>query len=554
MPKKKKSWFEQFDEILGPKELGKFITPGSIQEANRLVNELPNLTLSDGRKISKSVNWEGYELWWMHYDELMWKFCIPHTQYRDLLLYLKDFNNVYLYQSPWPLLFQYFLRAYNRHCLIVGRFQPRNLSPIPLGVFVQTILSIGSLIWLKITSPELMVFTGDKFGYPHDYDFRLKSVYEELKKKRVPFVEFIRSLESWQTILRHAWRRKRPVIYSAAIIDVLHSIARRFGRFSISLPKTDSREEYFWSLVALHFLHNIRGTIWSIQAMKFILQWIGVKSAYICMGCDRTFHELLGCKLAGIKSVGIQHAAIPRYACIADFMPGFDGSKMLSVDRYGLWSDWWRGYYLKYGQAYKPDQLFVSGPSRPLDKEVTTRNILQSKRDKLKVLFVSEQLAAPPEVLPFLLKLLEVDDFTISIKFRPYRDGFEVWLRKHRPDILEKVKIFRGSPQQAAAQSDVVVGSHSSAVLEGLLQKKPIIFFWTNKWGDYFDLKDLGMEKRFFALNPEELVDYVRDSHNVPKDIIEKLQKRFFGDPSKNGGKWVVEQALEFAKNYKNGQ
>jgi len=570
LPRKSKKWWQQFEKVIGPEILEEKIrnrgvdfiaiesltSPGSIQEAHRLVSELPHLTQADGRRISKLVNWQGYELWWMHFDDLMYQFCLPYTQYRTLLLYLKDFNKIYLYQVIYSSLFQYFLNAHNRPYVIFGKFRLRNLLPLPFGVFVQLVLSLGFLLWLKITKPRLMVWTSDKFDHPHDYDFRMKFVYEELRKRKIHFVEFIRSLESWPVVLRHAWRRKRPVVYSAAIINILHFLASHLGGNKnkelddLSLSSAANPEEHFWFMVVTHYLHNIKGTVWSIRTMEFILRWTGVRVAYVSAGCNRTFHEVLGCKLLGIKTVGIQHAAIPKYAFIADFMPGFDGKLPLSVDGYGLWSNWWKEYYLSHSRAYRPEQLYVSGPARPLEKNTVVTQPIVLKNRPLKVLFVSEQLADPSEVMPYLLKLLEIKDFILSLKARPYRDGFEEWLKANRPEILKKVRVFRDT-QQAISQSDVVVGSHSTVVLEALLQLKPLVFFWTNKWGDYFDIKSSGTKGRYFANNPEELVDYIRKSSEIPKEVLKQLQEQFFGDPHQNGGKWVVEQAMKYLNEYK---
>ena len=548
LPKKNQKWYRQFSKVIYPEELEKLINPGSIREANLLVDELSRLAMPNGKRISKLINWCGYELWWIHYGGLMSNFCLPYTQYRTLLSYLKDFEKVCLYWPPNPDLFRYFLEAHNRRCIIIKQFKFGNLLPLPFGVFLQLLISAISLPWMKIKKPELMVWASDKISPPYNFEYRNKSVYKELIEKKIPFAVFMRSVEFWPKVLENAWRRKRAIIYSSAIIELLHFFSRPFNHLAVSFPSSDPEKRFQFS-VAVHYLRNVRGSIWSILAMKLLFRWIGIKAAYINDGCDRTFHEVLGCKLAGIKTVGIQHAATSRYAFIPDFMPAFDGDLPLSVDKYGLWSEWWLEYYLKYSRAYHKEQLFVSGPCNPLEKETAKDGSFQ-RGGPLKVLFVSEQLAAPSEILPYLLKLLEIKEFTVSLKFRPYRDGFEKWLQKNRPDILERVGIFRGSPQQAAAMSDVAVGSHSSAVLEALLQLKPIVFFWTNKWGDYFDLKDLDKEGRFFASNPQELADFVRESNNMPEDTIKQLQKRFFGDPNKNGGKWVVEQALELAKDY----
>src|SRR3989344_7852123 len=73
-----------------------------------------------------------------------------------------------------------------------------------------------------ISRPGLMIWVGDKFDHLHDDDFRMKFIYEELRKRKIPFVEFIRSLEKWPVVLRDAWKRKRPVFYSAAVVFLIH--------------------------------------------------------------------------------------------------------------------------------------------------------------------------------------------------------------------------------------------------------------------------------------------------------------------------------------------
>lgn len=549
LPPKNKKWFERFDRVISPEDLEELIDGGSVQQACEFLNKLSRLTLPDGSRLPKLVNYHGYELWWIHYDTIYNQFCLPYTQYARLLSYLKNFETVYLFQPPRPDLFRYYLKAHHCQCHIFHPFRLKNLLPVSLGVFIQVLLSLGFLFWLKITRPALMVRTSDKFNPPNDFDFRLKFIYQELRGRKIPLVEFIRSLEHWPVVLRHAWQRKRPVIYSAAIIDIVHFLTRRFSRLPFSFSEPDP-EKHFWLLVATHYLHNFKGTIWSIRLMKFILQWIGVKSAIFMAGGERNLHEILGCKLAGIKAVGILHATTPRYFCVSDFMPEFDGEKSLAFDKYGLWSEWWQNYYLKYSRVYQQEQLYISGPPRPLKKELRPVNYSSPKikGELIKVLFVSEQLAFPKEVMPYLLALLSKRDFEISLKIRPQIDGFAVWLKKHVPDLLKRVKTLEGDIQQAIAQSDVVVGSHSTAVLEAIAQLKPFIFFQTNKWGDYFDIKS--SFSYFFAENPQDLIDKIRKSLEVPKEDLKKIQKQFFGDPNQNGSQWLVEQALALSQNY----
>jgi len=552
LPKKSKKWFKRFDEIITKDELEKLVGAGSVQKAYELVNSLSHLTLPNGSRLSKSINWRGYELWWLHYDSLYNNFCLPYTQYDSLLFRLKDFKKVYLFQPPHPSLFHYFLKAYGRECFVLDSFHLRKLLPIPSGVVVQLALSVIFLPWLMIRRRRLMVFTSDKFDPPNDYDFRYKFIYTELRKRKILFAEFIRSLEPVLVVLRHAWKRKRPVFYSAACIFLIYSFTALFCRKKKLIEEAvfSEPERRFQFLMATHYVRNFAGTIWAVRLVGLILRLIGVKSAIITTGCDRTFHELLACKLVNIKAVGIQHGAQMKNYNVYDFMPEFDGEKKLSLDRYGLWSDWWKQYFLYNSRAFGPEQLFVAGPMRPLaEKRWPTDGGLGRDGDRLRVLYISEGLAAPAEVLPYILTILETKDFELYFKFRPYRDGFELWLRENQPEIYKKIlgrsRILRGAMEEAIAQCDVVVGSHSNATLEALLQLKPPVFFRTQKWGDYFEIKNSESGDYFFAENPEELIEKIRKSTNVPKEDLEELQKRFYGDPYQNGSKWVVDRVQE---------
>src|SRR3990167_8889962 len=145
--------------------------------------------------------------------------------------------------------------------------------------------------------------------------------------------------------------------------------------------------------------------------MKLILKFIGIKAAIILSAGGRNLHEVLACKLLGIRIVGIQHGMSSKDYMVSDFMHEFDGEKCLSVDKYGLWSEWWKEYYLKNSRAYKPEQLYISGPMRPL--EHADIPALSAAGHSLKVLFLSEQLAAPTEILPYLEVLMEAKDISL---------------------------------------------------------------------------------------------------------------------------------------------
>ena len=531
-----KRFREKFDEVLNVEALESLVSPGSVEDASQLVRELSLLTDSSGHRISKSVNYKGFELWWMNYDNLMYKFCLPYTQYKRLLEHLKNFQVVYLYEPPFPDLFRHYLESHGVKCEIESKLQRR----FPIGILIQTTLSLPFLFWLKLRSPKLLVWSSDRLDLPRDYNFRMKFIYEELRGRGIKFAEFIRSMESSSVVLKHAKVRKRPVIYSYAIVTLVRNIAGLLA----AKEKIDVKPD-FWSRVAVHYIQNVRSDIWAIRAMKFILKFIGIKVAIIPGAINRNFPEVLACKLLGIPTVGIQHGLHPKSYFVSDFMHEFDGEKTLSIDKYGLWSEWWREYYIKHSKAYKPEQLYVSGLMRPLEKAVEPP-LGGSTAKSIKVLFVAEELAAPEEVLPYFEALTEDESLSLYVKFRPYKDGFEEWLKENRPELLKKFsqeKILKTSMHEAIANADVVVGSHSAGVLESVLQSKPFILFWTKKWGDFFSLKPDYSQYGIFVESPAELINQVRNIRSVSESVWEKIQQDFFGDPYQNGSKWVVDQA-----------
>lgn len=564
-PSHSQEWWREFNLVIAPQSLKKriinqglsflpledFVLSGSIIDASEFVRKLSLMRTKDGRLLSKSGNYKGYELWWIHYDDLMYRFALPYVQYAELLDFIRTASSVCLYKPPVPDLFRFFLDTHYVKYSLVNELGRR----LPWGIIIQVILSVLFLPWAKVRLPEVMVWGSDLFDPPRDHDFRLRFIYEELRKKRIRFVEFIRSMEGSATVLNHALRRKRPVIYSFAIKKLCQALSSLLDRkykkmVSLLVPANNlNAEERFHFAVAKNYLSGLAGDIWTIEALAFILRFLGVKAVIIPAALSRNFPEVIAAKICGVPTVGILHGVSSKNYNIYDFMPEFSGEKSLSLDKYGVWSDWWKEYYLKYSKIYPADKLHVSGLMRPLLEKAHTYSFNNSPQVPINVLFVSEQLAHPVEVAPYLDALLEDPDMDVYLKVRSYRDGFEDWLRINRPDILEKIgskKLLRESVEKALAFSDVVVGSHSTAVLESVLKLKPFVLFHTKKWGDYFELESYPSDPKIFVRSPEELLSSVKRIHFLKEADILALRTRFFGDPYRNGSQWVVEEVIKY--------
>ncbi len=532
---------KEYDVVLHAKD---FVLPGSIYEATELVESLPKVVLPDGLRLSKSYVYKGFELWWIHYNDLFYYFGLPLSQYKNLLNTLTQYSSVDLYKPSFKPLFIHYLSAHGISVKIIKDFKPEKL--LPFGILIQICITLISLPILIITRPAILVFAGDKFEPGKDFDFRMRFVYAELRKRNLYFAEFIRSLSSWKTVVSHAITRRRPVIYSEAVAFISKGLSFFSRKYDVGNFDHVADPDYkFKLLIGTSYLRSVYSDIWAIRISTWVIKGIGIKAAYFSAALDRNYPAVIGAKLNRVKTVGILHGVASRYYNGYDFLPSFDGDKRLSLDKYGVWSDWWKEYYLKHGAAYTSDQLVVSGPIRPLEREdgVTTLHEME-KTGPIKVLFVSEQLAVPEEVIPYLEKLLEQDNVEILFTFRQFGDGFKNWIEKNRPEILSnpRVKIATSGLVRAIEESEVAVGSHSTAVLEMLLKEKMPLFFNSNKWGDYYSLREYDSNRTFFAENPDELITKIMTVRNVSKEILLDLQKRYFGNPYQNGSAWLVDE------------
>lgn len=516
----------------------------SIYEAAKFQDELTRASFSNGNRVPKEFAYKGFELWWIHYDSMFRNLCIPYTRYRRLLEHLESYSHVTIYNSQHRNLFENYLKVRGITVTICNCSDRGRLWPTP-GIVLQLLFTIISLPVMVVLRQRILVFIGDKFDKDKDHDFRMGLIYEELRGRKLSFVEFIRSLDSWHVTLTHFFVRMRPVVYSEAIVFVggilaLFTGGRRKMKGELEkLTRVVDTYERFKILMSSEYLHHFYDDVWAIRIMCGILGLSGVRKAFVTAAMDRNFHTVLALKLRRVPIVGIMHGVSSRFGTPYDYMTGFDG-KSMSVDSYGVWSEWWRENYLKNSDVYKPEQLVVSGPMRP----VLGKSVSQESGRLTRVLFVSEQTVDPEEAMPYLTKLLSLSNIDLTIKFRPFRDGFEDWLKENHPEILNssKVKIVRGSMQEAINNTDVALGCHSTGVLEALLQLKVPVFLNSHKWGDYYGLADEPGREILFARDPDALPNKIEQAKSVPVQILNDMRVQYFGNPHKDGSKWVVDR------------
>jgi hypothetical protein len=234
-----------------------------------------------------------------------------------------------------------------------------------------------------------------------------------------------------------------------------------------------------------------------------------------------------------------------------EFMPEYAGPP-IGTDFFGVWSDWWKEYFLKNAKIYPKGGIEVSGSlkkmafknsfeqSSSLSTQSYQLDIGQTKI--INVYIVSENHLPVSELLPYLNQLVKMESTRIAFKIRPFgTDIFWNALTKH--GIYDKTKFTctNAPTPDCFLNADVVIGTHSTAILEALWLNKPILVLNTKKWGDYFDLQNSRVGKKVWVNDPSELIEKIRNlEQNQTSDALKELWINYFSQQS--GSDWIIEK------------
>jgi hypothetical protein len=387
--------------------------------------------------------------------------------------------------------------------------------------------SAGSILWLGLgKKPRTGIWTGDFIDPKTGADFRLGSLYQAMEKSGLGYVEFIRTNHSgFKAFWKNALLRRRPAIYYDAIT--------LFLGWLIPSPEIPVAEGEL-SQAYIRFRRDLIRVGRSIPILRAVLRAVGVKEMVAWEYSDRQAGLIHAARSISLPIIGFMHGAGMQNYMAHEFISEYPGPGPLGPDIFGVWSEWWKGYFEQRSRLY--GRVVVSGTlrkSRTLPKEIPAGKPIR------RILWISEPLAEVDEVLPFLEALEK--EFQVGIKKRPSTsDLFYNALVAARPEY-RKLETLDGDIFEAMDGYDAVVGSHSTGVLDATWLNKPFVFVSTPKWGDYFDLASNQELSWLLARDAESLVASLKCwEQSGPARICSNIRTRFYGDPSQDGCAWVV--------------
>jgi len=219
-----------------------------------------------------------------------------------------------------------------------------------------------------------------------------------------------------------------------------------------------------------------------------------------------------------------------------------------AVDRYALWTEYFRRKLVGFSKLYSRENTFVSGNLRPPTPE---RFQLQERPRKLqattRVLLISEPQAKKSELLPFVRELASSTDVCLLLKLRP--GEAEAPLRSFFGELLDKIELItEPSLFDALEQADVVVGMYSSVLYEALLANKPVVVL---KNTSPFSLVELAPEKvAELAESPSSVVDVVIRAARLPENELIRRKELVWGGADAGGAQRVVQMGQKLSREF----
>jgi hypothetical protein len=510
---------------------------GSVQKAADITK---NIFLDQwNREYIRKMTYKGYELSWSFYSLVNNYFSLPFTEIEKLTEIVKNYDTIILHNCE-----EKYARVL-KHICYNKNFQNKNKTKNDFkkktgGIrrffsnFMALCVTILALFYFSVSKKKVGIWTGatDKIFPGTDCDFRLVRLYQNLRKNKIKFAEFVAN-ESLKKIFKNILLRKRLIIYYPPI--------GYFLSFFVYPKKIKPQSAH--NSVLLSYDSNNRLLLKTVPIFELIYKLIGIKSLWIRAFGHSNAELVIAAKSAGIKTVGMMHGLNMRTYVVNEFMPAYNSSKKMGADVFGVWSPWLEQELKKHGRIMASESIKYAGLLRPYILEPKISEEKKKETDKIRVFLISEPMVNPEEIIPYLKPLMEDKRFSLAIKLHPaLPDRFYNRLIKIFPKA-KSLPIYKGNIFEDGKNADIFIGSHSTALLEASLMDKLSIFLKTQKWGDYLEIKDWLPEVKMLVEKPEKIVENIltRVKKENKFKTIEKIKFRFFGE-NKDGTIWAVKE------------
>ena len=400
----------------------------------------------------------------------------------------------------------------------------RDLYKILTLDLLRLAITLISLVWLLLTKgKKVAIWSGDFYSEETKGDFRLGDLFGALQEEGIQYVEFIRDSEfGAKRMISNLFRRGRPVIYYLPIIRLCRLLSRPVKiKFSHEL----SKEQASICQAAAYQVTNK----YQVNILRFLFRLLNVKALIAWEFMERQASLIYAANLEGIDAIGFMHGAGMNSYMPHEFMSCMvEKPDKFGIDIMGVWSPWWKSYYQENTVFYNNYEIIS-----PLKEKRDFRKNLSRYSDTVKngkLLWVCEPLVSPSELIQFIDVAEQLYDVVFKIR-KGAKNSFYEELLALRPHLASN-QTMDYDMFDAISECSVVVGSHSTAVLDASLINTPFLLVNTKKWGNYFKLPT-----NFFSISPQ---DFESKLKRMPEQDLESSKLQWFGNARISGVDFLV--------------
>lgn len=510
--------------ISGEKALRPYLSEVAIYEARTETEKM--FTKVTNKKILPA--WSEDYAWSLH-DIFFYQVVSPYLELKPLIELASTGKKIICTDLP------------GRYSSILKQFagfeikQKRNLKtlchPI-LSIFFNFFLlsySFMSFLWCLPRKKIIGLWTGDYYHPQTHGDPRIADIYFYLKKENLSYLEFIRTTGvSPRKTISNMIKRKHPAIYQ----DSVENLFKPKNKNPL-IPLNQSSEKHLE-----HLLTNLADQCLMYQKSSIIFNFIFKMLNLKCLLCwflsHRTYSIVAAAKKQKIKTIGFMHGVSVYSYMGHEYMPEYRGPP-LGPDKYGVWSDYWLKEFQERSSIYHPHALEVSGP--------INKNIFYDKNSSSKeyITIISEQSSEPKYIIHYIEFLLSQNE-KIILKVRPFgEDRFYQNFKQFYPEILKQIKVSFSPIEEVFNQSSLVLGTHSTAVIEASKYLVPFAILSTTKWQDYFSIQKTSSPYKNYIKNNEDLLELLSSiKKNDFSPYLKLIRTNYFGD--KIGLDWIKKE------------
>lgn len=392
--------------------------------------------------------------------------------------------------------------------------------------------SLAGALTLIFSKRKIAIYSVDVISDTYKNDSRLSDLYKVLEEKRIRYLEIIHTTLS-RRLVKNFLLRKRPTIYLESFYIISNIIfGWRFSSKVKTLKQKDleifstSAEKSFAESLLIQYEKRAYLTAKVVPLLSFVIRKSGLKAIFAIDDYRYSLEVILASRLAGIKTIALQHGHITKYQVGWLKMEGVAG-EAIAPDTFLVWSDYWKKELERLNSFMPSEKVIVGGWSKnqALSKN-DSGNLIEQRKQK--TVLIPYETAAPKAPIKSLIeKLILGGEYKIIFKLRADIKK-EEQLAQYGLENMNHVNFsIETNGEKALAKCNALIGVYSTFLYDGVLRGVPVgILLSASDYGE-------GMVTNNLAENFSVSGDVAKEVEKllrIRSETLEERKKKLLGE------------------------